>query len=447
MTSQEWVELKGKDNRKNAAWTTRADDEVMHAYFHYYTSCWDLPHLRESLAQIPYLFTLSDHDIFSGFGSYPEHLQFSHFFKNIGRIGTQWYLLFQHHTTLDMCHLQPTGPTDLFTITGTGWHFIKHLGPAVAVVGVDTRAERNPHQVLAGPTYQGIFPKIAALPASTQHALLLLSVPIIYPRLETAEHIASTVATGKKAVTGTFNLLTRAASSTAGLIGAKEVVGSGLTHFKKSVGKHGLLSNSISVFGEVDLLDDLRDHWTHESKDLERTYLIRTLQGIAHSRSLRITFLSGDTHTCAAGLFHNPNQPHDHKTMYQIITAGIVHPPPPQFIIRLLHSPHRALYVPQNGTRANNAVSDTKEEMIDLFQNEVDGRPREYRRVMGKRNYAIFTAFEPGQGGMAHAGKGGDAGKEASVSLAVDFIVQGEGVYTGTGKYGPVVVPRLEMGW
>ena len=73
---------------------------------------------------------------FDGFGSYPEYMQFSNMFKNIGRIGIEMYLLFQHHTTVEILR-NVSGDMDLFTITGTGWHFIKYLGPNVAVVGPD----------------------------------------------------------------------------------------------------------------------------------------------------------------------------------------------------------------------------------------------------------------------------------------------------------------------
>jgi len=366
---------------------------------------------------------------FDGFGSYPEYMQFSAAFKNIGRVGMHWYLLFQHHTTLDILHSQ-TDENDLFTITGTGWHFIKYMGPTVAVVGLDTRSERNQHQVMAGPTYQGIFPKIATLPASIQHAILAISVPVIYPRMDTAEHMVATAQAGKKAVTGTYNLLGKLAGSAAGVIGAKEVVNSGFQSVKKTVGKHGLMGSVVNVFGEVELLDDLRDHWTHESKDLERTYLIRTLQGISHSRGIRITFLSGAVHLCGAGLVHDPNVPLDHKTMYQVICSAMVDAPPPGYLLKMLHN-NKVLYVPQNGLRSTNAPSDTKEDMMEVFPAEVDGRTREYRRLMAKRGYTIFTAFDA----------------EKGTSLAVDFMVQGEGIYAQTGKYGPVVVPRLEMGF
>jgi hypothetical protein len=202
---------------------------------------------------------------FDGFGSYPEHMQFSQMFKNIGRIAIDTYLLFQHHTTLEQLR-NVNDDRDIFTVTGTGWHFVKYLGPAVVVVGPDCRSERNPHQVMAGPTYQGIFPKVAMLPPSVQHCIWMISVPIIYPRLETAEQIAQTVATGKKAITGTYNMLGKVTSSVAGVVGAKEFVGSGFDSIKKAVGKSGLMGHYLSPFGDIEGLDELRDAWTHESK-------------------------------------------------------------------------------------------------------------------------------------------------------------------------------------
>lgn len=175
------------------------------------------------------------------------------------------YLLFQHHTTLEILRNVSTD-TDIFTITGTGWHFIKYLGPAVVVVGPDTRSERNPHQVMSGPTYQGIFPKVATLPPSVQHCIWMVAVPIIYPRLDQAEQIANTVATGKKAVTGTYNLLGKVTSSVAGVVGARSVVASGFDHAKRAVGKSGLMGGILNPFGDIDIFDELRDQWTHESK-------------------------------------------------------------------------------------------------------------------------------------------------------------------------------------
>ncbi|KAI9892886.1 MAG: hypothetical protein M1814_001045 [Vezdaea aestivalis] len=433
---KQWLSMSGKDNRKNAPWTAQHEEDVNHAYFHYYTSHFDQPNLREAFAQIPHILQIDDHDIFDGFGSYPEYMQFSHMFKNIGRIGIEMYLLFQHHTTLEVLR-NVRGDTDLFTITGTGWHFVKYLGPAVVVVGPDCRSERNPHQVMAGPTYQGLFPKVATLPPSVQHCLWMISVPIVYPRVEAVESIAHTVATGKKAVTGAYNVIGRVTSSVAGVVGAKSAVGEAFTSAKKAVGKSGLMGGILSPFGEIDMLDELRDSWTHESKDLERTYLIRTLQGIAHQKSLRMTFLSGDVNASGAGLLHDPAHPSDHKTMYQIISSSVVSAPPAPYILKLLHN-NRILYVPANGHRTSNTPSDTKEDMMEIFTVEPDGRPREMKRLVGRRAYCAIVAFDPDA-----QGSGEGSGK---LKLAVDYMVQGEGPYPAPTKYGPVVIPHLEFG-
>ncbi|EMC91396.1 hypothetical protein BAUCODRAFT_80004 [Baudoinia panamericana UAMH 10762] len=465
---RQWTQMSGKENRKNFPWSPKLDEDVSHAYFHYYTSHFDQPAIREAFAQIPHICCLDDHEIFDGFGSYPEYMQASHVFKGLGRLGTEMYLLFQHHTTHEI--LRAVGnDIDLFTITGTGWHFVKYLGPGVVVVGPDTRSERSTNQVLAGPTYQGLFPKIAMLPPSVQHALWLLPVPLVYPRLEAVEQVAQVAERGKKMVTGGFNMLGKVAGGVAGVVGAKGVVQGGFEGVKRAVGKSGLMSSVLSPFGEVEVLDELRDLWTHESKDLERTYIIRTLQGIAHNKSLRMTFLSGSVNTCGAGLLHDPAHPRDHKTMYQLITSSIVNAPTPSYVLKLLNNAsssssaanNKAYYIPANGHRsAPGAVTDTKEDMMEIFAADVDGRPREMRRLMGRRNYLACVVFDPeavqgsfhgqevgGEKGHGH-GQGQGLGR---LSLAADFMVQGAGD-AGAGfaatplKYGPVIVPSLEYG-
>ena len=60
---RQWTATQGKENRKNAPWTAAHEDEVTHAYFHYYTSHFDQPNLREAFAQIPHILTLDDHDM------------------------------------------------------------------------------------------------------------------------------------------------------------------------------------------------------------------------------------------------------------------------------------------------------------------------------------------------------------------------------------------------
>lgn len=60
---KQWLATSGKENRKNAGWTAKHEEDVSHAYFHYYTSHFDQPYLREAFAQIPHVLQLDDHDM------------------------------------------------------------------------------------------------------------------------------------------------------------------------------------------------------------------------------------------------------------------------------------------------------------------------------------------------------------------------------------------------
>lgn len=60
---KQWLSMQGRENRKNAQWTARHEEDVSHAYFHYYTSHFDQPFLREAFAQIPHVLQIDDHDM------------------------------------------------------------------------------------------------------------------------------------------------------------------------------------------------------------------------------------------------------------------------------------------------------------------------------------------------------------------------------------------------
>jgi hypothetical protein len=60
---KQWLAMSGRDNRRNTQWTARHEEDVAHAYFHYYTSHFDQPFLREAFAQIPHVLQIDDHDM------------------------------------------------------------------------------------------------------------------------------------------------------------------------------------------------------------------------------------------------------------------------------------------------------------------------------------------------------------------------------------------------
>ncbi|KAL9029329.1 MAG: hypothetical protein Q9196_002418 [Gyalolechia fulgens] len=107
--------------------------------------------------------------------------------------------------------------------------------------------------------------------------------------------------------------------------------------------------------------------------------------------------------------------------MYQIISASVFNTPLLSYVLKLLYN-HKALYVPANGHHSTNAPSDTKENMMEIFQAEPDGRPREMKKLMGRKDYVAVVAYDPEvvpeTYGRTDMGRG--TGK---LSLALDFIV------------------------
>lgn len=165
-----------------------------------------------------------------------------------------------------------------------------------------------------------------------------------------------------------------------------------------------------------------------------------------------MTFVSGAVNTCGAGMVHDPSHPCDHKTMYQIISSPVVNSPAQSYLVKLLHGSNKPLYVPANGHRSSHTPTDTKEDMLELFQTDITGQPMQHRKMMARRNYVAVVAYDPqvvtatfgrtdNNMAMAMAPPGG-----GRLSLAVDFMVQGDPAYGNVVKYGPVIVPSLELG-
>jgi hypothetical protein len=133
--------------------------------------------------------------------------------------------------------------------------------------------------------------------------------------------------------------------------------------------------------------------------------------------------------------------------MYQVISSAVVAAPPPSYVLKMLHN-NKPLYVPANGQKSTNAVSDTKEDMMEIFQTDTNGGPREMKKLMGRRNYVAFVAYDPEAiAGTQYAASMHNGHQAlAKLSLAVDFVVQGDSGFAPPTKYGPVIIPSLEFG-
>lgn len=149
-----------------------------------------------------------DHDIIDGYGSYVDHFMRSEMFLGIGELAYKNYLLFQHHTKPS-----PSNSDQLwggeekepsFIISRTKGPYIKHhphhvmvrLGPEIIFLGIDARTERTRRMINSEDTYNLVLDSVArevkdAGPGAIKHFILLLGVPIFYPRLVWLESILS----------------------------------------------------------------------------------------------------------------------------------------------------------------------------------------------------------------------------------------------------------------
>ena len=187
------------------------------------------------------------------------------------------------------------------------------LGKRIALLGIDGRTERTRHQVNYPETYDLLFQhteeRLAASNGVIKHLILLLGVPIAYPRLQWLENIFSSP-----------------------LIGP-------LKFLNKRFGFGGSVFNRFD--GSVELLDDLDDHYTSRHHKKERKELMLRLQRLSKRFGVRITILGGDVHLAAHGRFYSKPSlkipiEEDWRFMSNIISSAITNHPPPQAIANLL---------------------------------------------------------------------------------------------------------------
>jgi hypothetical protein len=151
-------------------------------------------------------------------------------FTGIGAVAYKYYMLFQHQSI--SAETEATEPSWLLGknpgpyIKERSRSVFMHLGRQVAFLGLDCRTERQRDEILTEDSYDIIFDRLEdeIVKGETKHLIVLLGVPIAYPRLNFLE-----------------NILT-----------------SKLMDPIKAMGRAGMLGNFVNKFdGGVEILDDL----------------------------------------------------------------------------------------------------------------------------------------------------------------------------------------------
>lgn len=133
----------------------------------------------------------------------PAHsLMRSPIFNAIGSKGFFWYLLFQQAMTLSVDGLDDSPgkhSNKSIIIGGKGAYvdypnqsFLTYFGPKQWLLMVDCRAERKIDQICTKASYDGIFKRIQSdVPKGVEHLVILLGVPLAYPRMVFLEQTLS----------------------------------------------------------------------------------------------------------------------------------------------------------------------------------------------------------------------------------------------------------------
>jgi hypothetical protein len=365
-----WLSIPGKKAKSDAPFTAEMDNEVEEFYFENYMNHFSTPGFKEALACLPFNFVWDDHDIFDGYGSYPEYLQNSPVFFGVFDSALRFYLLFQHHTNQTLFKNEKIG--------NNSHHSLLQYGPHLAVLSIDVRSERTLETIIPSQTWELIWNALDGLSSNVNHLIVNATIPLAYPRVGGEE--AFKFAAG--AVKSTENILDKF---------QKFVVNGSSDNLEKETwasafAKTGAFKKVVNAFGEPELLDDLNDHWTAMLHEQERGQFISRLQNFSKKKGIRVTFLSGDVHVGGAARFASekgllyPDQ--DYRLMYQVVSSAIGNAPPPAAIIQHLHLSSKKIFFDK----------ETVEKMHHIFKTDLADNPLANQYLMAARNWCCITS-------------------------------------------------------
>ncbi|KAJ6442690.1 hypothetical protein O9K51_03865 [Purpureocillium lavendulum] len=360
----EWLDIRNPHHKHNAPFSPDMQDEMEDFYLERYCMWFSQGLFGLANSQIPMVNMYDDHDIFDGYGSYPDRYMNSPVFRGLGAVAFKYYMLFQHQSLMD--ETENTEPSWILGdqpgpyIGELSRSVYVSMGGKVALLAVDCRTERTEHDVIGDKTWEKIMNRLYAevRRGQVEHLLVLLGVPIAYPRLVWLE-----------------NILT-----------------SRLMHPVKALGRTGVFGKALNnIDGGVEVLDDLNDHWTAKNHKHERSIIIEDLQDLAIDKSMRVTLLSGDVHLAAVGqFFSNPKlglaKHKDPRYMPNIISSAMANSPPSDLMADVLNKRNKVHHFDKQ----------TDENMIPLFQHGVDGKARNNKHLLPHRNWCQIRAWAPG---------------------------------------------------
>ncbi len=274
---QDWHDLNTEEQANRPA-SDELKDDIQRFYLELYEKRWRQPEVAEAFASIPSIMMWDDHDIFDGWGSYPDVLLDSPVYQAIIKEASDHFDVFQRQT-------KPGNRHESGLSIAPNRTAFYNLGDGVAVLSLDLRTERRLKQVIQRKHWDEIFRFLGKVDnGRLRHLLVMSSIPVVHPDFSWADNIIG----------------------------------------------------FVPKLNELE--DDLRDHWNSRAHKGERTRLVHNMLRFSSEKDCRVTFLSGDVHVAAMGRIESKRDtaaPLNATSINQLTSSGIVHPGPP-FMMRAL---------------------------------------------------------------------------------------------------------------
>ena len=215
--------------------------ERAHAYFlESYLRLWKQPETAALLASIPSVMMWDDHDIFDGWGSWPEERQGCPVFQGVFAVARDHFALFQLAARADRL---PEG----FGDRGGGHFGCAFRAGAVGIVAPDLRSERTRGRIMGEAGWRDFEAALDDL-TGCRHVLVMSSVPLVNSDMSWLERLY------------------------------------------------------VAAPGHSNLEDDLRDQWQSFGHRAEWRRILACLVAFSARTGARVTALSGEIHLGAFGV-------------------------------------------------------------------------------------------------------------------------------------------------
>ncbi|TFF71814.1 alkaline phosphatase family protein [Aeromonas taiwanensis] len=166
-TLKAWNEQDREEKVKRKATRTMVE-QLDRFYCELYCKQWSRPEVAFMLARVPSAMMWDDHDIFDGWGSYPEDLQRCEVYQAIYAAATKYFRLFQLRSEANGALLDKTLNHHSWRLGFRGYQ----------ILALDNRANRTLTRVMSPSQWDQINAALAA--CDSGHLLVMAGVPVVY---------------------------------------------------------------------------------------------------------------------------------------------------------------------------------------------------------------------------------------------------------------------------